>query len=154
MEGLTPDMERRFTNKNWRTVLREVVDYAPNNYGRGKTGYGDDHPLARASNLNISGYELTMIMSFLEEQGLIVYDQSQHNWIHVTSKGFDVALQNQSADKANKRDRATLILSLVLALAVVFAFLVGIENPIERSAMAAILGIAVVGGVYLVTKHF
>ena len=154
MEESKSDMERRFTNKNWRTVLDVIVSYAPNNYGRGEAGYGDDHPLAKAKNLNITGYELMMIMSFLEEQRLIVYDQSQHNWITVTSKGFDVAIQNQSADKATKKDQATLILSLVIALAVVSSFLVGIENPIERSAMAAILGVATVGGIYLVTKYF
>ncbi len=86
--------ERRFSNQNWKRVLKEIVDYAPNRYGRGKRGYEEDHPLAKR--LKMTAYELTMITAFLEEQELIEYDEQEHNWIHITSKGFDVALQNEN----------------------------------------------------------
>jgi len=93
MTNKDPSDEWKFTNQNWRGVLKEISNYAPNRYGRGKSNYGEDHPLVKR--LKVKPHELMLIMSFLEEQGLIEYDQSEHNWINLTSKGFDVSLQNQ-----------------------------------------------------------
>lgn len=154
MKELESHVKWKLTNKNWKIVLDEIVNYAPNKYGRGKTGYGDDHPLAKAKNLNITGYELMMIMSFLEEQGLIEYDKSENNWINVSSKGFDVALQNQSADKANRKDKTTLFLSYVVALAVACSLLVGIENLIQKWVVAVVFAIAVLIGGYVIKRSF
>jgi len=98
--------EWKFTNQNWKRVLREIVDYAPNRYGRGKGNYGEDHPLVK--HLKIKPHELMLIMSFLEDQGLIEYDKPEHNWINLTSKGFDVATQNQT-------QRTTVVTNRILA---------------------------------------
>ena len=76
--------EFKFSNQNWKRVLKEIVDYAPNRYGRGKDNFGQGHPLIKR--LRITPYELMMIMSFLEEMGLIEYDQQEHNWINLTAR--------------------------------------------------------------------
>jgi len=144
--------EWRFTNQNWRRVLKEIVDYAPNRYGRGKGNYGEDHPLVRR--LKITPYELMLIMSFLEEQGLIEYDKSEHNWIDLTSKGFDVALQNQSADRTRRNNQATLFLSLVIAIAVFVGVLIGIDNLIEKWLVTGLCVVAFIVGGYFISKSF
>lgn len=144
--------EWKFTNQNWKRVLAEIVNYAPNRYGRGKNNYGGDHPLIKK--LKIKPYELGLIMSFLEDQGLIEYEKPEYNWVNLTSKGFDVALQNQSADKATRKDKATLFLSLAITLAVVCSLLVGIENLVEKWVVTVVFVIAVVIGGYVIKKSF
>ncbi|MFC1860507.1 hypothetical protein ACFLYC_02925 [Chloroflexota bacterium] len=57
--------EWRFTNQNWKRVLNEISDYAPNKYGIGKNNYGEDHPLVKR--LKITPYELMLIMGFLRD---------------------------------------------------------------------------------------
>ncbi len=144
--------EWEYTNQNWIKVLDAIWKYAPNRYGRGKTDYDENHPLVKR--LKIKAHELMLIMSFLKDQGLIEYDKPDYNWINLTSKGFDVALQNQSADKANRKDKATLFLSLVIALAVFSSLMVGIENLAEKWVMAVVFAIAVVIGGYVIKKSF
>ena len=65
--------EWEYSNINWMKVLDTIWKYAPNRYGRGKTGYEDEHPLA--IKLKIEPHDLMLIMSFLEEQMLIEYDE-------------------------------------------------------------------------------
>lgn len=142
--------EWRFTNQNWRGVLKEITSYAPNRYGRGKQNYGEDHPLVKR--LKITPYELMLIMSFLEEQGLIEYDESEHNWINLTSKGFDVALQNQSADRTRGNNQVTLFLSLVIAIAVTGGVLIGIDNLIEKYLVTGIFVVAFIVGGYSIKR--
>jgi uncharacterized membrane protein YkgB len=122
--------------------LKEIVDYAPNRYRRGKRGYEEDHPLVKR--LKITAYELTMIMSFLEEQGLFEYDKQEQNWINLTSKGFDVALQNQRAVNTERTNKASLFLSLVIALVAIANLLIGIPSPIEKWGVTIILSIAII----------
>ena len=141
--------EWKFTNENWKMVLKKIVDYAPNKYGRGKRGYDEDHPLVKR--LKITAYELMMIMSFLEDQGLIEYDKQEQNWINLTSKGFDVALQNQSADRTGRINRASLFLSLAITLFALTSLLLGIDNAIMRGAVSVLIVVALlVGGAVIV----
>lgn len=142
--------EWKFTNQNWKRVLKEIVDYAPNRYGRGKTDYDENHPLAKR--LKIKAHELMLTMSFLEEQGLIEYDKPEYNWINLTSKGFDVALQNQSADRARKNNQATLFLSLVIAIAVTGGVLIGIGNLIEKWLVTGLFVVAFIVGGYSIKR--
>ena len=144
--------EWEFSNQNWIKVLDTIWKRAPSRYGRGKTDYDENHPLVKR--LKIKAHELMLIMSFLEDQGLIEYDKPDYNWINLTSKGFDVALQNQSADKATRKDKATLFLSLAITLAVVCSLLVGIENLVEKWVVTVVFVIAVVIGGYVIKKSF
>ena len=142
--------EWKFTNENWKRVLKEIVDYAPNRYGRGKSNYGEDHPLVKQ--LKIKPHELMLIMSFIEKQGLIEYDKQEQNWINLTSKGFDVAIQNQSTDRTERISKAALFLSIVIALAAIASLIIGIENPIEKWGVTILISIAIMVAAYLVKK--
>lgn len=143
--------EWKFTNQNWKKVLNEISNYAPNRYGRGMK-YDEDHPLAK--HLKITAYELTMIMAFLEEQSLIEYDKSEHNWIHLTSKGFDVALQNQGAKKADNFNKVTLFLGLAVAIFAVVTLLVGIQSTFQKWAVSGLIVVALIIGGYVVRRMY
>lgn len=144
--------EWEYTNQNWIKVLDAIWKYAPNRYGRGKTDYDENHLLVKK--LKIKAHDLTLTMSFLEEQKLIEYDMSQRNWINLTSKGFDVALQNQSADRTSRNNQATLFLSLVIAIAIFVGVLIGIDNLIEKWLVTGICVVAFIVGGHLIKKSF
>lgn len=122
--------EWRFTNQNWKRVLKEIVDYAPNRYGRGKSNYGEDHPLVKR--LKIKSHELVLIMSFLEEQDLIEYDKFEHNWINLTSKGFDVARHNQAQNTSFRTNFVIILLTAIIAFATVVNVFTRIDDWATR----------------------
>jgi len=139
MKSKGSDKEWRFTNQNWKKVLSEIYNYAPNKYGRGRPqSYGDDHPLVKR--LKVKPYELSLIMSFLEDQGLVEYDKPEYNWINLTSKGFDVALQNQTQQAAFRTSFVMIVFTAILAFSAVVT-LVNAGLPWE--AQVALLAFAV-----------
>jgi hypothetical protein len=144
--------ESKFTNQNWVKVLDEIWRYAPNRYGRGSIGYEDSHPLA--IKLKITGYELMLIASFLEEQGLINYDQQQHNWIQITSKGFDVALQNRNAEANRRVSKGSLFLSLAITVFALTSLLIGIGDILERWFISILIVIVLVAGGMVINKIY
>jgi len=129
--------EWRFTNQNWKGILNEISNYAPNRYGRGKHDYGEDHPLVKR--LKIKPHELMLIMSFLKEQGLIEYDESEHNWINLTSKGFDVSIQNQRT--AHRTNFYILVLTAIIAFSAVVSLVNTGLNWVAQVGLLAFLGI-------------
>lgn len=140
-KGKTGD-EWRFTNQNWKKVLKEIADYAPNRYGRGKNNYGENHPLVKR--LKIKSHELVLITSFLEEQGLIEYDKPEYNWINLTSKGFDVALQNQAQRASFRTNFVIIILTSIIAYATfinVYTQVTDLATRIATIGFAAGLGL-------------
>ena len=142
--------EWEFSNQNWKRILNEISNYAPSRYGRGKNDYGEDHPLVKR--LKITPYDLSMSIAFLEEQGLIKYDESEHNWINLTLKGFDVALQNQSANKADRINRASLFLSLAIAIIAVATLLVGISDVTSRYTVTATIAVLFIIAAVVINK--
>ena len=139
-----------YTKLNWIKELDAIWKYAPNRYGRGITGYDENHPLVKK--LKIKAHDLMLTMSFLEEQKLIEYDVTKHNWINLTSKGFDVALQNQSADRTRRNNQATLFLSLVIAIAIFVGVLIGIDNLIEKWLISGLFVVAFIVGGYSIKR--
>lgn len=140
--------EEKFKNQSWKKMLDEISNYAPNKYGRGKSNYSNDHPLAK--HLKISGQDVALSMMFLEDQGLIEYDKSENNWIILTPKGFEVALQNQNAKKANRNFMASLFLSFVIAIMAIVNVLIGIDDTASRYAIAITIAIVfIIGGVQI-----
>jgi hypothetical protein len=107
------DHEERFSNSNWKRVLAEIWDYAPNRYGRGKGAFPDDHPLAKK--LKLKSQELRLIVEFLEEQGLVEFDKQEQNWLNLTPRGFDVALRNEEIRKGFAHSFVTILLSATVA---------------------------------------
>ena len=142
--------EHKFTNQHWVTVLDEIWAYAPNKWGIGNKGYDDSHPLAKR--LKINGYELMQITSFLEEQKLIEYDKQTHNWIEITSKGFDVALQNRNAERSDRTNKGSLFLSLAIAVFAVVSLLLGIQNWDQRLTISILIVIALIAGGWSVRR--
>jgi len=142
--------ESKFTNQNWVKVLDEIWKYAPNKYGRGSRGYDDSHPLA--IRLKITGYELGLIASFLEEQSLIEYDQQEYNWIQITSKGFDVAMQNRNAERNDRINKGSLFLALSIAIFAVVSLLLGIDNWLQRLIISILISIAIIVGGFAIKR--
>jgi len=144
--------EWEFSNQNWIKVLDTIWKRAPNRYGRGKTDYDENHRLVKR--LKIKAHELMLIMSFLEDQGLIEYDKPDYNWINLTSKGFDVALQNQSANRTRSNNQAILFLSLVIAIAAISGVIIGIDNLIEKWVVTGLFSVVFIVGGYLIKRSF
>ena len=144
--------EWEFSNQNWIKVLDTIWKRAPNRYGRGKTDYDENHPLVKR--LKIKAHELMLTMSFLEDQGLIEYDKPDYNWINLTSKGFDVALQNQSANRTRSNNQAILFLSLVIAIAAISGVIIGIDNLIEKWLVTGLFSVVFIVGGYLIKRSF
>jgi hypothetical protein len=149
-EKLSTLEEYKFTNLNWIKVLDEIWKFAPNKYGRG-TGYEDSHSLAKK--LNITGHELMLIASFLEEQKLIEYDKQSHNWIEITSKGFDVAFQNHNGEKSDRSNQGSLFLSLAVTIFAVISLLLGIQNWYQRLSISILLVLALIIGGLIIKKR-
>ena len=149
-KGVTKWEEWKFTNESWKRVLKEIVDHAPNRYGRGKRGYEEDHKLAKR--LKIDAYELTMIMAFLEEQGLIEYDKQEQNWINLTSKGLDVALQNQNATRTERISKGAIILTAAIAFATLANVLLGINNIVLRWGVTGVISLGVIVMAFLLKR--
>lgn len=139
MKKRDTDDEWKFTNLNWKGVLNEICNYAPNRYGRGKQNYGEDHPLVKR--LKVTPYELMLIMSFLEEQGLIEYDKPEYNWINLTSKGFDVSLQNQSQRITHRTNFYILVVTAIIAFSAVVSLVNTGLNWVAQVGLLAFLGI-------------
>ena len=142
--------EWEFSNQNWIKVLDTIWKHAPNRYE--KRGYDENHPLVKR--LKIKAHELMLIMFFLEDQGLIEYDKPDYNWINLTSKGFDVALQNQSANRTRSNNQAILFLSLVIAIAAISGVIIGIDNLIEEWLVTGLFSVAFIVGGYLIKRSF
>jgi len=134
--------EWEFSNQNWIKVLDTIWKRAPNRYGRGKTDYDENHPLAKR--LKIKAHELMLIMSFLEDQGLIEYEQEEHNWINLTSKGFNVALQNQSVARTVGISRVIIFLTAVIAISTVVNVLMGIGDIILKWAVTGVISLGLI----------
>jgi len=118
--------EWEFSNQNWIKVLDTIWKRAPNRYGRGKTDYDENHPLVKR--LRIKAHELMLIMSFLEDQGLIEYDKPDYNWINLTSKGFDVATQNQTQKMTLITNSILAFLTAVIAISAIVNVILGITD--------------------------
>ena len=145
--------ELGFTNMNWKKVLKEIVDFAPNRFGLGKNyEIKEDHELVEL--LKIKPHEVMLSLLFLKDQDLIEYDKSDYNWINLTSKGFDVALQNQSAARAGRVNRATIFFGLVIAVTAALGLLMGIEDLMQKIIIMSLFIFAVVFGGITIMKFF
>ena len=131
--------EWEFSNQNWIKVLDTIWKRAPNRYGRGKTDYDENHPLVKR--LKIKAHELMLIMAFLEDQGLIEYDKPDYNWINLTSKGFDVAFQNQNRMTAHRTNFYILVFTAIIAFSAVVSLVNTGLNWVAQVGLLAFLGI-------------
>ena len=82
------------------------------------------------------------------------WEFSNQNWINLTSKGFDVALQNQSANRTRSNNQAILLLSLVIAIAAISGVIIGIDNLIEKWLVTGLFSVVSIVGGYLIKRSF
>ena len=82
------------------------------------------------------------------------WEFSNQNWINLTSKGFDVALQNQSANRTRSNNQAILLLSLVIAIAAISGGIIGIDNLIEKWLVTGLFSVVSIVGGYLIKRYF
>ena len=121
--------KRTKENKNWKDILNEIYIISPSFYGGGKLGIDDNHPLA--IKLNISGENLMKSLLFLESHKLIEHTPND-NYILLTEKGFNVALENEKHKTDTFLQFSIGIFTIVLAVTGVYEFLhsLGMYNPI------------------------
>lgn len=98
------DNQKIPSGKSWKRVLDEIYQFAPHQYGDSSKCLfsSDEHSLAKK--LHISGYELMLALSFLEDHKLIsrfnmVGIDGHSSSIQLTKDGFDVALANETSSK-------------------------------------------------------
>ncbi|MFW5847002.1 MAG: hypothetical protein ACOCUU_02460 [Nanoarchaeota archaeon] len=124
--------DKAITASNWKKVLREIYNYAPNNWGESQkvSKYDSNHELVKK--LKISGQELGNTISFLEEQKLIKTNISNPKkysafWI-ITEKGFNVSRELEK-EISNAFQQATIIFfTFILALTTLFSFIAESQN--------------------------
>lgn len=151
MKKQESNKEKKFTSQGWKRVLNEISNYAPKRYER-KANYDKKYPLVKRA--KVKPYELPSILDFLKEQGSIEYNNSEGNLIKLTPKGLHVALQNQSAAKADKVNRATVFFTLVIAVTATIGLLAGIEDYLQRTIISSLFVFAVVFGGLTISRYF
>lgn len=125
MKEQKSNKEEKYTSQGWKRTLTEISNYAPERY-ESKANYDKKYPLVKKA--KIKPRELRSILDFLEEQGLIEYDGSEYNWINLTSKGFDVATQNQTQKMTLITNRILAFLTAVIAISAIVNVIYGITD--------------------------
>jgi hypothetical protein len=140
---------QNYSNRNWIMVLNEIWKYSPFKYKKEKTNFAS---IELSEKLKINVIELHLIMTFLKDQKLIECDEDQQ--ILLTEKGFEVALQNQSAERSRRNNQATLFLSLVIAIGAIGGIIIGINNLTEKWIIASLFAVAFIVGGYIIKRSF
>ena len=119
--------DKAITASNWKKVLKEIYDFAPNKWGESNkvSKYDDAHDLAQR--LKISGQELGHAISFLEDQKLIKTNISNPKeysayWL-ITEKGFNIAREIQTERRNAVQQLTIIFLTYILALTATFRFI-------------------------------
>jgi len=73
--------------------------------------------------LKILGHELMLAISFLEENDLIDYSDSEKNYFKLSEKGFNVALQNEKIKYEQKMQKSLLVFTSIIAISSFLTFM-------------------------------
>lgn len=118
----TGDGELTRSNVYWKEVLNEIFNRVPGAFGPGKFEDEDKNPIAKE--LKITDWELYRNVMFLQEIGLVeIRNEGQWTSMWPTSKGFDVALQNEKIKADSKRQLVIASLTAIIALSAMFSLL-------------------------------
>ena len=109
------EKENHIVSTKWKDALLAIYRNDPHSYGRGKSDFGYNHPLITI--LKVSPHQLMLILSRLRGHKLIEYDRSEHNWISLTDKGFDVALKIEEIDEKTLFNQLLVLFTGLLAVA-------------------------------------
>jgi hypothetical protein len=132
------------SNSYWKEVLNEIYNRVPGAYGPGKFKEEEKNPIAMK--LKISDWELYKNCMYLNHIGLIEYkNEGNVTFMYPTSKGLDVALQNEKIESDKKIKIATISLTAIIALTGAFSFLLTTgEYPSGDIVTIYIIGITAI----------
>lgn len=139
------------TGSYWKNILLEIYNYAPHNYGESnkKSINEDDHILAKK--LKISGYELMLGLSFLQDQNLIkrstTVGETYSSQFYITKDGFNVALELEKNKNAQTIQYGMFVLTAVLALSSIFSFLKEIYPEQSKMLLVYYLILLTIAGI-------
>ena len=142
------DEEIHYRNTHWKEVLDEIYNRVPNAFGPGKFKHQDKNPIAKK--LKITDQELYNNAVYLHQNGLIEI-KNEGTWTNMypTSKGFDIAFQNEKMKTDLKIQRSIMGLTAIIALTAVFSFLIS-TGKYESYIMGEILVMLYVFGLAMI----
>jgi len=125
------------SGNNWKKILLEIYNKSPHLYGSSSkmSFYNDNHPLAQK--IKITGNELNLGVIFLMNNGLIKQtnpgtlkytDQNWSNFLSITEKGFNVALELEKQKNSNSLKALIAILTAMLVLNGAFQIVTTLEG--------------------------
>lgn len=110
------------SNSYWKEVLDQIYKRVPGAYGPGKFEDEKKNPIAKE--LKISDWELYKNVMYLTELGLVdIRNEGNYTNMYPTSKGLDIALQNEKIKSDMKIKIGTISFTAILALTAMFTFL-------------------------------
>ena len=72
---------------------------------------------------------------------MIETDKQEDNWITLTTKGFDVAMQNQSERKTDKTNGMLVMLTTIIALSAYINTMVIVDNVYLKWSIVVIISL-------------
>ena len=144
-----------YSNVHWKEVLDEIYNRVPNAFGPGKFKHENKNPIAKK--LKITDQELYQTVIYLSKLNLIeIRNEGLWTNMYPTSKGFDVALQNEKIKVDLKRQLGILLLTAVIALTTMFSFIfsLGIYDSNIVIVMYVISLIAIIVILFSKNIHF
>jgi hypothetical protein len=147
------------SGSSWKDILLEIYGFAPNSYGESKKMFFDDDKHDLAIKLRISGYKLRRGISFLENHTLAklnVSPQEEYSaQLEITKKGFEVALELEKHNDAQKIQLGLVLFTGVLILTDLFGILLDKYGLLANGLMIIyVLGVSalVFWGIYWLRK--
>ncbi|HDZ61442.1 MAG TPA: hypothetical protein ENH46_07045 [Candidatus Pacearchaeota archaeon] len=134
------------TGSHWKKILNEIYNHSPNSWCESnKMGRNEDnHPLARK--FKISGHELMLGISFLEDHKLIetIKGNGKEYWAFwkLTEKGFNVALENEKSSSTERLHEIIAIGTVLIASITFFNFLT-FKGELDWGQKAMIWGLMI-----------
>ncbi|HUT00266.1 MAG TPA: hypothetical protein VMY59_08125 [Candidatus Thermoplasmatota archaeon] len=141
-----------YHNVHWKEVLDEIYNRVPNAFGPGKFKHEKQNPIAKK--LKITDQEFYDNVMFLNQLKLIeIRNEGQWTNMYPTTKGFDVALQNEKMKIELKKHRGIMTLTAIIAFTAMFSFInaTGDYNSINV-VILYIIGISLISLVVVLKK--
>ncbi len=121
-EYFVGENNKAYSNIHWKEVLDEIYNRVPHAFGPGKFKHEDQNPIAKK--LKITDQDFYDNVMYLNQLKLIeIRNEGKWTNMYPTSKGFDIALQNEKIKVDLKRQLGILLLTSVIALTTMFSFI-------------------------------
>ena len=116
------------TNRSWKKVLLHLYQVAPHGYLENSKITFSNPQHALVKDLRIPPGDVAHAINFLEDNGLITRSSPEigraySSRLHLTTKGFDVALDLEKHKDTGRLEFSMILLTGILVLTEVFTFL-------------------------------